>query len=171
MYKSAAGVVRVRSMRNGRIFFCIFLITVAAYAIYQGFGWSFKTALFPLSVSIPLIILAAVQLLQLICRGEEADNGAAVDVEFASDVPVEVARQRVLSIFAWIVAFIISVYLIGFPLTVPLFTFAYLKFQSAVGWLHTTVATAITWGCFYGLFQWLVHIQFEDGMIQTWLGL
>ena len=158
-------------MNNGRVLFCIFLIAVAAYAIYQGFGWSFKAALFPLSVSIPLIILAAMQLLQSIYGGEETDNGAAVDVEFASDVPVEVARQRVLSIFAWIVTFIVSVYLVGFPWTVPLFIFAYLKFQSAVGWFQTIVVTAITWGCFYGLFQWLVHIQFEDGMIQTWLGL
>jgi hypothetical protein len=158
-------------MSNGRVLFCIFLIAVAAYAIYQGFGWSLKTALFPLSVSIPLVVLAAIQLLQLLYGSATVDKSEAVDVEFASDVPPEVARQRVLSIFAWIVLFIIAVYLIGFPLTVPLFIFAYLKFQSAVGWLPTIVTTAITWGCFYGLFQWLVHIQFEDGMIQTWLGL
>jgi hypothetical protein len=56
-------------------------------------------------------------------------------------------------------------------LTVPLFIFCYLKFQSEVTWLPTIAATAITWIIFYGLFQWLVHIQFEPGVIQNWLGL
>lgn len=158
-------------MRNGRIVYCIFLLAVAGYAIYQASGWSFKTALFPLAVSIPLLVLLSIQLLQIIFGKAEADGGAAVDVELTSDVPPEVARGRVIGIFAWIVGFIFSVYLIGFPLTVPLFIFTYLKFQSGVGWLSTIVATAITWGCFYGLFQWLVHIQFEDGAIQTWLSL
>ena len=64
-----------------------------------------------------------------------------------------------------------AVYLIGFPITVPLFIFLYLKFQSEVTWLWTIVVTAITWGCFHLLFQSLVHIQFETGAIQTWLGL
>jgi len=121
-------------------------------------------------VSIPLLVLATVQLLQVIFGKGETDEGAGLDLDFSSDVPVEVARRRVINTFSWIIAFIVSVYLIGFPLTVPLFIFCYLKFQSQVSWLYSTTATAITWGGFYALFQWLVHIQFEDGAIQTWLG-
>jgi hypothetical protein len=158
-------------MRNGRIGFCVFLIAIAASAIYLGRGWSFKTALFPLAVSIPLLVLATFQLLQIILGKDEPSGCAAVDVEFSSDLPPEVERRRVITTFSWIVGFILSAYLIGFPLTVPLFIFVYLKFQSEVTWLHTIIATALTWGCFYGLFQWLVHIQFEDGALQTWLGL
>jgi hypothetical protein len=158
-------------MRNGRILFCIFLIAVAAYAIHTALGWTFKAALFPLSVSIPLLVLAVIQLLQVISAKGDTNEGAAVDIDFSNDVPAEVARRRVISTFAWIAAFIISVYLVGFPLTVPLFIFIYLKFQSDIAWLHTVAATAITWGSFYFLFQRLVHIQFEAGAIQTWLGL
>ena len=158
-------------MRNGRILFCVFIMAVAGYAIFKATGWSFKTALFPLAVSIPLLVLITIQLLQTIFGSAAADSGAAVDVEFSSDLPPEMQRRRVIGVFAWIVGFILSVYFIGFPFTVPLFIFVYLKFQSEVGWLATVVAMAITWGCFYGLFQWLVHIQFEDGAIQTWLGL
>jgi hypothetical protein len=158
-------------MRNGRILYCVFLLFVAGYAIYQASSWSFKTALFPLAVSIPLLVLLAGHLVQILFGNAETASGAAVDVEFSSDVPPEIERRRVIGTFAWFIGFILSVYLIGFPLTVPLFIFTYLKFQSGVGWLPTIMATAITWGCFYGLFQWLVHIQFEDGAIQTWLGL
>jgi len=157
-------------MRKGRVLFCIFLIAVSAYAIRSALGWSFKTRLFPLSVSIPLLVLATVQLLQVIFAKGATDEGAGLDLDFSSDVPVEVARRRVINTFSWIIAFIVSVYLVGFPLTVPLFIFCYLKFQSEVSWLYSIAATAITWGGFYALFQWLVHIQFEDGAIQTWLG-
>jgi len=52
-----------------------------------------------------------------------------------------------------------------------LFIFVYLKFQSDVSWLHSIIFTAITWGGFYLLFQSLVHIQFESGAIQNWLGM
>jgi hypothetical protein len=158
-------------MRKGGLLFCAFLIAVAAYAIFAATDWSFKTKLFPLSVSVPLLVLATVQLLLMIRGKEETNDGAAMDVDFSTDVPAEVARGRVINIFCWIVGFIVLVYLLGFPLTVPLFIFVYLKFQSDVSWLQSIIFTAITWGCFYFLFQSLVHIQFESGVIQSWLGM
>jgi len=158
-------------MLKGRIIFCAFLIVVAASAIYMALDWPFKAKLFPLSVSIPLLILASIQLLQLLTGKAETTDSAAVDMEFSSDVPPEIERRRVIAAFSWIVGFIVCVYLIGFPLTVPLFIFVYLKLASGVGWLHTFLATALTWAIFYGLFEKLVHLQFEQGTLQAWLGL
>jgi hypothetical protein len=158
-------------MRKQKALFCVVLIAVAACAIYSALGWKFKTALFPLTVSIPLAILATVQLVWIVFGKEEGAEGAAMDIDFSIDVPPEVARRRVLNTFAWIAAFILLVYLLGFPPTVPLFIFFYLKFQSEVSWLNAIVTAAVTWGCFYLLFQSLVHIQFESGAVQTWLGI
>jgi hypothetical protein len=146
-------------------------MVVTASAIYLALEWPFKAKLFPLSVSIPLFILAGIQLLQLLVGKEEIIESAAVDLEFSSDVPPEIERRRVITAFSWIAGFILAVYLIGFPLTVPLFICFYLRFESGVGALPTIAATAITWAMFYGLFQKLVHLQFEQGAIQTWLGL
>ena len=158
-------------MRKGSLVFCTFLIAIAAYAIFAATGWSFKTKLFPLAVSIPLITLLVIQLLLMIGGKEQTGESATMDIDFSIEVPAEVARRRVFGIFGWIVAFIALVYLLGFPLTVPLFIFLYLKFQSNIGWLSTIAITVVTWGCFYLLFQSLVHIQFEAGVIQTWLGM
>src|ERR1044071_4983418 len=101
-------------MRKGRIFFSVFLITVAASAIYLALDWPFKAKLFPLSVSIPLLLLAGAQLVQLVRGKEEPVESAALDLEFSTDVPPELARRRVIAGFAWIVGFILGVYLIGF---------------------------------------------------------
>ena len=158
-------------MAKGRITFCAFLIVVAAGAIYLALDWPFKAKLFPLSVSIPLLLLASMQLLQLLFGATETNDSAAVDIEFSSDVPPEIERRRVTTAFAWIAGFILSVYLIGFPLTVPLFICCYLRFESAFGALPTIAATAVTWVMFYALFQKLVHLQFEQGALQAWLGL
>jgi hypothetical protein len=158
-------------MLKGRIIFCVFLIFVAAAAIYMALDWPFKAKLFPLSVSIPLLLLASIQLLQLLFGKAETNDSAAVDIEFTSDVPPEIERRRVIAAFSWITGFIVCVYLIGFPLTVPLFIFVYLKLESGVGWLYTCLSTALTWAIFYGLFEKLVHLQFEQGALQGWLGL
>ena len=157
-------------MLKGRIFFCVVLMAIASSAIYMALDWPFKAALFPLSVSIPLLILAGTQLLQLLVGKTETSESAAVDLEFSSDVPPEIERRRVITAFSWIAGFILCVYLIGFPLTVPLFICFYLRFESDVGALPTVVATAITWATFYALFQKLVHLQFEQGALQAWLG-
>jgi hypothetical protein len=39
------------------------------------------------------------------------------------------------------------------------------------GWWQSIGLTAAAWGFFYGVFQRLVHLQFEDGLLQSWLGL
>ena len=157
-------------MRKGAVVFCGFLIAVSAFAIFTAAGWSFKTKLFPLSVAIPLLFLSIVQLV-LIFLGKEETNEGAMDVDFTTDVPPEIVRRRVAGVFCWIVGFIAFVYLLGLPWTAPLFIFLYLRFQTQVSWTGSLASAAITWGCFHLLFQSLVHIQFEPGVIQTWLGL
>lgn len=156
---------------KGHIYFSAFLLLVAGYVIFTASRWSFKTGFFPLAVAIPLLTLALVQLSLELFGAPEVSKGPAVEAEFSREVAPEVARRRVMIIFSWIAAFILFVYLIGFPFTVPLFIFLFLRFQSDVSWLHSITLTAITWGGFYTLFQRLIHIQFETGAIQTWLGL
>jgi hypothetical protein len=158
-------------MRKGRILFGLFLIVVGAYAVHSALGWSFKTALFPLSVSIPLIILAAAQLLLDLFGKAETAGGPAIDLELAADVPPDVARRRVIGIFFWVAGFILLVFLLGFPIAVPLFILCYLRLQSHESWWLSLSLTAFAWGFFYGIFERLIHLRFEDGLLQTWLGL
>jgi len=158
-------------MRKGRFLFALFLIAVAAYAVYSASAWRFKAALFPLSVGIPLIILAATQLLLDLFGKAETAGGPAVDLEFTADVSPDVARRRVINIFLWIAGFILMVFLLGFPVAVPLFMLCYLGLQSGAGWWQSIGLTAAAWGFFYGVFQRLVRLQFEDGLLQSWLGL
>ena len=156
---------------KGHLYFGIFVILVSGYAIFAASRWSFKTGLFPLAVAIPLLVLTLLHLYMEVFGAPETSRGPAVEAEFSNEIAPEVARRRVITIFSWMVGFVLLVYLLGFPVTVPLFVFFYLKSQSRVGWTQSILLTAITWGIFYGLFQRLVRIQFEAGFVQSWLGL
>ena len=155
---------------RGRALFSLFLVAVGGFAVGSAARWSFKAALFPLAVGIPLVILATVQLaLDLRGRGEPT-AGPAVDLAFAADVPPAVAGRRATTVFAWIAAFIGLVFLVGFPVAVPLFMAGYLSLQSAAGWRLSLGLTAAAWGFFYGVFQWLLRLPFEPGWLQSRLG-
>ncbi|MGH7796319.1 MAG: tripartite tricarboxylate transporter TctB family protein [Candidatus Binatia bacterium] len=156
---------------RGHLYFSAFLLLVSGFAIVSGSQWSFKTGFFPLAVAIPLLILTLVHAYLEFFGAPEVSKGPAVEADFSGEVPPEVARRRAITIFCWIAGFILFVYLIGFPLTVPLFISAYLKYQSQASLLQSLILTAMTFCGFYLLFQRLVRIQFEAGAIQTWLGM
>ena len=158
-------------MRKGHVLFSLFLIAIAAYAVHSALGWTFKAALFPLSVSIPLIILAAAQLLLDLFGGTETAKGPALDMELADNVTPDVARRRAMGIFLWVAGFILLVFLVGFPIAVPLFMLSYLRLQSRVGWWQSIGLTAAAWGFFYVVFERVIRLQFEAGLVQNWLGL
>jgi hypothetical protein len=156
--------------KKGNLLFSLFLILVAGYAALSASHWSFKTGFFPLAISIPLLILVILNLVLEFVGGAEKARGPAVDTEFTNDVAPEVARRRVVETFSWIAGFILLVFLVGFPVAVPLFLVSYLAIQSQVGWLLSASLTVITWGFFNFLFQRLLNLQFEAGVIQTWMG-
>jgi hypothetical protein len=146
-------------------------MAVAAYAAFSARRWSFKAALFPLVTSIPLFVLAATQLILELFSSDETTSGPAVELELSADVEPAVARKRIAGMLIWIAGFIFLVFLIGFPIAVPVFIFSYLSVQSRVGWWLSFSLTAVAWLCFYGLFQWLLNLPFEEGLIQSLLGV
>lgn len=155
---------------KGNLLFSFFLLAIAGYAVLSASHWSFKTGFFPLAVAIPLIILVLVHLVLEFFGGTEKASGPAVEAEFTTEVAPEVARRRVIETFSWIAGFIVLVFLLGFPVAVPLFMISYLTIQSRIGGLQSMILTAGAWGLFYFLFQRLLNLQFEDGVIQTWMG-
>jgi hypothetical protein len=155
---------------SGRALFSLFLVLVGAFAVVSAWRWPFKAALFPLAVGIPLAVVASAQLvLDLRGRGEPA-GGPAVDLQFGGDVPEDVARRRAGTLFAWIVGFVALVWLVGFPIAVPVFMASYLLLQSAAHWRVAVGLTAAAWAFFYGVFQWALRLPFETGWLQSRMG-
>jgi hypothetical protein len=144
---------------SGAALFSLALAGVAGYAAFAAAGWPFKAALFPLVLSIPLCVLAIVQLV-LEIRGKAEETGEA---------PGPGGGRRIAAVFAWMVAFIVLVLLAGFPVAVPVFVLSYLLVHRAAGPGLAIAVTAAAWVLFHLLFVRLLHFPFETGLIQEWL--
>jgi len=161
----------MRKFLEGRVLFSFFLVAVGASAVAYAHDWTFKAALFPVMTGIPLLVLALAQLVLDLRGHPQTREGPVMDLQQTSDVPAELARRRTIAIFVWMAGFIVLVLMLGFSLAVPVFAFSFLMFQSSSGLKISLVIGASAWGFFHVLFERVLHLQFEAGLIQNWLGL
>jgi len=137
---------------SGAAVFSAGLAAAAAYAVFAALRWPPKAALFPLVMGIPLLVLAAAQLVSDL-RDPQRPEG-----------PPDGALMA-LAVLAWMSGFIVLVLLLGFPLAVPVFIFAYLRLAGREPWLLSVALAAAAWGVFHLLFQKLLHFPFEAGLL------
>ena len=155
---------------NLHFFLAFGVALIAGYALYSATDWPFRTALFPRLIGVPLLLLALVEMGWSAFGAEKQREGHAVDFELTTDIDPSVARRRTLTIVAWIFGFFILILLVGFPVGVPLFVFLYLKLAGKEGWGLALILTALSWLLMKGLFDWLLHIPFPEGWIQSLFG-
>jgi hypothetical protein len=78
-------------------------------------------------------------------------------------------RKRTREILAWILGFFLALWLLGFPLGIPLATFIYLKVASREGWLTSIVVTAGAWAFIVGVFGHFLDFIFPDPALSSLL--
>jgi hypothetical protein len=116
-------------------------------------------------LGVPLLLLAILELILSLMSVDTGRAGHAVDFAMTEGLDPEVARNRTVAIFLWILGFFILILVFGFTLAVPLFVFLYMKFAGDEGWALSLILTAVAWLTMEGLFNRLLHIPFADGWI------
>lgn len=138
---------------------------IAGYALYASWGWPFRTALFPRVIAVPILLLALTEWVLSVRGGEEERQGHAVDFQLTDTVEPALAGKRTIAILAWIVGFLVLIFLTGFLLAVPLFVLVYLKVAGREPWPLTIALTAVAWLFMEGLFNRFLHLPFPEGLI------
>ena len=138
---------------------------VAGYALYASWNWPFRTALFPRVIALPILFLALIESALSVWSSESERGGHAVDFQLTDTVEPALARKRTIAIIFWTLGFLVLILLVGFPLAVPIFVFAYLKIAGREPWTLTLILTAISWLSMEGLFNRLLHLPFPEGLI------
>ncbi len=162
--------------RKPEIAFSVFIALVVAWFVWQAAGsgpfysgppmprgWGQKSALFPLVIGIPTLILALIQV-AIDIRGRPP---RAKPPGGGLDVPPEVLRRRTQVILLAIVGFVVASWLLGFTLAVPLVTLLYLKFGAGERWpisLALTVAAGLS---FYLIFVQGLNVPMPEGLLLT----
>lgn len=160
--------------------FSLFLVLVFAWAVWVARDWQFRVRLFPWAIGIPILALAIAQLALDLRRGRRpvtSDKAADTRPPATPETSVEIeppldptlVRRRTASIVGWILGFFLAIWLLGFPIAVPLCTFLYLKFAARENWLISILLTAVAWGFLYGLFERMLHLPFPEGELSSWM--
>jgi len=155
----------VRRLLNLRCALSLATACVAGYAFYASSGWPFRTALFPRLIALPILVLALIEMALSIWGSEREHEGHAVDFQFTDTVEPALAMKRTIAIMIWTLGFLALIVLVGFPLAVPIFVFAYLKIAGRESWMLTIVLTVTSWLFMEGLFNRFLHLPFPEGLI------
>ncbi|MBI2304973.1 MAG: tripartite tricarboxylate transporter TctB family protein [Chloroflexi bacterium] len=151
--------------------FTLFVVGIFAWAMWEARIWPLKSRLFPWAIGIPVLALALTQLVQDLRRkGDQPSPDLAAAYEAELTLDPKIAQRRSAAILGWIVGFFLAIWLLGFPLTVVLGTFLYLKLAAGESWLMTILVTVVAWGFFNGLFDMTLHIPFPEGELLSRLG-
>jgi hypothetical protein len=157
------------SLRKLDALFTVAILLVFALALWQARGWDLQTGLFPWVIGSVMTVLTLAQL-GLLLRGQDQTQSAMLATA-DYDLPPDVVRRRTAWTMLWIAGFVVTIWLLGFPIAVPLLTLAYLRFGAREGWPLSVGLAAATGILFYFVFVRTLSIFFERGVLLRLLGL
>ncbi|HZA53622.1 MAG TPA: tripartite tricarboxylate transporter permease [Candidatus Udaeobacter sp.] len=144
--------------------FTLIIVAFFAWTLWEAREWWFRARLFPWAIGFAGLALALLQLM--------SDGAALVQSRRAgerkSNEKFALARQRTLSMTGWILGFFAAIWLLGFPIAVPLTIFLYLK-GARERWPLSIALACLGWLAFYGLFDHLLHVPFPEGQFFVWM--
>ncbi len=157
---------------KAQIAFSLLVFLFFVLFLWMARGWPLQARLFPWTIGFTMLFIAAIRLgLDLLGTSSKTSRPEArVDFQFTAGIEVGLATRRTVSILLWIWGGLLSVWLFGFAVTIPLLVFLYLKVQSGESWLLSMLLTAAAWLMLWGLFDKLLHIPFHRGVFYEWLG-
>ena len=130
------------------------------WGVWQARDWGFRASLFPWVIGFPGTLLALAQL-EIDVMGLVRQQRARIAARAADPVVV----RRTLSIVGWILGFFVSIWLLGFPITVPLCTFLFLKVGAGEKWFISILLTLMAWAGFYAIFVHSLSLPFPPGTL------
>ena len=152
----------------------LFMAALFVAAILSATEWPVHSRAFVMAIALPGLLLTVVLFVrQRWWPGTEAAAASPGlgDTPLDADLPPVLARRRMVNIFGWIFALFGLIWLVGFEIAVPFFTFGYLRFQAREGLLVSGSAAVVMVALIVGVFNWILHVLWPQGMLQGWLGL
>lgn len=103
-------------MRRQQIPFTLVLVAVALGAIFLGFEWGFRTRIFPTIVGVAVVLFALGHLVTLVRSSTSVTTDGTPDTGPQTLAPDEepVSLAQAARFMAWLLAFALAVWAVGF---------------------------------------------------------
>ncbi len=153
------------------LFFVALFIYVLRETYYEIRPMEERAALFPTVLGIPCLALALLAFGQELFYTLRRATGSANPSAISPSSETTVMRSRAAAIVAWTLGFFLAIWLLGFVIAVPVASFLYFKFAGGEKWPISILLSVAAWACFYGLFDYLLHLPFPEGELFVRLNL
>lgn len=165
--------------------FSLLYVAFFAGVIFLSTGYNSKARLIPLVVAIPCLLFSIAQFF-FDAAGKEKKKSRSIEDDLfhgimdkvhleipgAGSKPEKKKRDRNLkpffAIVAWILGFYVLVYLLGFMITIPLYTVVFMRAHGE-RWFVATASAAGTWAVIYVAFSLIAKIALHEGLVFTLL--
>jgi peptidoglycan/LPS O-acetylase OafA/YrhL len=145
---------------KGSFWVALFFLVLGLFGIIQSLTFRYwESMVLPLGISIIIFILAAVELVRELRRRREAASEAT-----AKNNNTQSESRRLGLILSWTASFCLAIYLLGFYISIPLFTFSYLKWRKR-SWLVATIFALALLAFSYAVFAVGLKVPLYKGLI------
>ena len=158
-----------KKLLSVRIFFSAVITMAFAYGIFEARTYAYLAKIFPFYISLVLFLLALINLVSEVrdtLKGvAESKAGGTADLEVKWDMQMSQVLQKFGVFMAVIVVLYVSIWLIGYPLSITVFIIILYRYVAGAKWPWSVVAGAAGLG-FLALVSKLLYMDWPEGLIR-----
>ena len=158
----------IRNLKLSLLFPLVCIISLL-FLGWKAQPWEFSAKLFPLSlVGVGVVLLSfhvARELWRSFYPSQTQTVEQSMDIGIMGDEAPSVIRWRSFEIWAWLVGFLIAILTIGMMVSIPLFSFLYLKVHAHERWPVSLIIPLLVGSFMYGLFEMVLHTPWIEGWL------
>jgi DMSO reductase anchor subunit len=148
-------------MRRGSFWLAVFFLALGLFGIIESLTFLYwESMALPLFVSSAIFVLAAVE----VAREWRGDKREVTDAGAAKESDTKAENRRLWPIFGWASGFCLTIYLLGFYVSIPVFAFAYLKWRKR-SWLVAAIFAVALLAASYAIFSIGLKVPLYRGLI------
>ncbi|MBI4320881.1 MAG: tripartite tricarboxylate transporter TctB family protein [Chloroflexi bacterium] len=154
---------------SGRVYLAIAIaIAMLAMTIVSLREASLEAKLLPVVIGTVVFLLAIVELSSALMHRRK--SGASVpEDELTEGSIARVSLRAYLVSYAWVIGFVLGIYLLGFVIAIPLMIVAYMRRHGAT-WVAGVATAILTVALLYSVFDLALRIGLYRGLVLDWLG-
>ena len=160
--------------RTGHVFrskeFISPFLLVLFFAIVFVFAlrWEWRTALMPAVAAGFGMLFGVIEIVKATSKQKTVGETKQTK-QYTGDLTYEaVSLHQGIIFFAWVGAFFLGVFLLGFHISIPLFAFLYLKIEGKASWLLSILLPLSLLGFVLVVFDWLMDIAWGKPLLLSW---
>jgi len=150
--------------------FSLFLVVWFAYGVWEALSYGFLARIFPLYVSLILLVLTVIFIVVEVGMtvkktggGQGGTTGSDLAVDW--EMPMAEVYWAFMVYVGIVVGVYISIYLIGYPLALSLFIILFYRFMAGAGWVAAMIAGAAGLG-FMALASHVLGMDWPEGLLK-----